>query len=122
MKSLERKLKLIDRLRSEADSHIWNIFSRYIKEKGILFSGPDDWQYQGESIYFYGEDGCMGCYDKMSLNIPIKFFLDPENSFLELTEEREREKKEKLEKERIAKEQRELAEFKRLSEKFGDHQ
>jgi hypothetical protein len=123
MKGIIKKLRKIEEMRDDLDSHIWSIFSRYIKQEGILFNGPDDWQIDGDSIYFDGSDGCMGCYDSMNLNIPIKYFEDPDIAFAERTEEIEKAEEEKKENRRLQEEQQERKEFKRLQEKFGgDHE
>jgi len=119
MKNFTKKCKLIERLREDMDNHIWTIFGRYKKTKGILFSSPDDWQIDGDTIHFYGEDGCMGCYDPMHLSIPMKFFEDPEKYFSELEKEIKQEKEEKERKrveEKIGSELKELA---RLQEKYN---
>lgn len=120
MKNFKKEINKFYSQKSSIDSHIWNVFYRYIKEEHILFSGPDGWDIHEDGIYFYGEDGCMGCYDRMSLVIPEKFFTDTENSFAQLIEEKEQKKKQDEENKRLAKEQKELSEFKRLQEKYGE--
>lgn len=119
MKNFTKKMRLISRLRGEMDDHIWTIFSRYKKTKGILFSSPDDWQIDDGNILFYGEDGCMGCYDPMYLSIPMKFFEDPETSFKELEDEIKQEKEEKENKRIREQQEREMKELIRLQEKYN---
>lgn len=119
MKNFEKKINLMANLRGQLDCHIWDIFSRYIKENGILFNGPEDWQYSDRGVYFYGTDGCMGCYDNMSLHIPMKFFTDPENSFNQRKLEREQKLADEEARKLAAKEKKEREEFERLSKKFG---
>lgn len=120
MKDLKKKLDEISSLQSSISSHIWDIFHRYIEEEKILFNSPDGWEYQGDSIYFYGTDGCMGCYDNMSLSIPIRFFTDSEKAFADLKAKKEREQKKELKLQKQRKEEKERAEFERLSAIYGE--
>jgi hypothetical protein len=120
MKNFAKKTRLIERLREDLDSHIWNIFSRYIKMEGILFNSPDDWQSDWDSIHFYGSDGCMGCYDSMSCSIPIKFFEDPETAFAEREKEIEDAKIKKQKDREEAERKKELRELERLKEKYSE--
>ena len=78
---LDRKFRLLARLNEELDDHVWSVFGRYIQAEKILFSSPEDWRVQGDEILFTGEDGCRGCYDPMSLSIPMAFFTDTESAF-----------------------------------------
>lgn len=120
METFTQKCRKIEKLREDIDSHIWNIFSMYLKETGKLFSSPDDWYIDGNSINFYGEDGCMGCYDNMNLSIPMKFFEEPETSFDEMKLEKMMKEQEEAERKRLAKEQKERDELKRLKEKYDE--
>lgn len=120
MKGILKKINKIEELRCELDGHIWSIFSRYIKQEGILFSSPDDWKSDGDSIYFYGTDGCMGCYDSMSINIPIKFFENPDAAFTERADEMRKDKEEKENNIRLHNEEQEHKEFERLKEKYHE--
>jgi len=119
MKGIRKKLALIDRLQDQLDAHIWKIFSMYIKENGILFNSPDGWRIEGSSIYFYGSDGCMGCYDPMSLYIPFKFFENPDEEFESLRLKRQQEKEEKEKQKKQQEKERELKELQRLQEKYN---
>lgn len=119
MKNFTKKTRLIERLREDMDGHIWSIFSRFIKMEGILFNSPDDWQIDGDSIYFHGSDGCMGCYDSMSTSIPMKFFEDPETAFAEREKEIEEAKKKKKRNQREQKKRADLKELERLKEKYN---
>ena len=117
MTNFERKIKIMSRIRSELDCHIWSTFEKYIKAKGILFNQPDQWEEQGNSIYFTGQDGCMGCYDNMSLSIPMEFFTDPtafDRLEQELIDEKERAAQAKIK----AQQDRERNEYKRLKKQF----
>ena len=76
-----RKLKAIERLEEQVDNYVWNVFKQYIKINKICFNSPDDWSMEGDRVYFHGSDGCMGCYDKMSIGIPIKYFENPDHEF-----------------------------------------
>lgn len=96
-----KKIKAIDKLQEQIDGHIWNIFNRYIEIKKINFSSPDDWKIEDDTIYFHGSDGCMGCYDRMSIYIPLKYFENPDEEFELL----EKEVKKDLSKEKSRKKQ-----------------
>lgn len=121
MKYFQKKIDLYNRLQDELDDHIWEVFSRYKKEEGFNFSNPETWNVNDNYIVFRGEDGCMGCYDPMSVSIPMKFFVDPDKELanLEMEIEEKRREDERLKLERKKKE--ELDELKRLKEKYeGD--
>lgn len=117
MKNFKKKIDLIERLRDDLDDHIWSTFKKYKKARGILFSSPDDWHGDHDSIYFYGSDGCMGCYDPMHLSIPMKYFTDP-NAFEELEQEIKAEKKAKADAKIKAQQEAERKEYLRLKEQF----
>lgn len=120
MKNITKKLRLMERIREDLDGHIWNIFSRYIKQEGILFNSPDDWHIDGDHISFYGSDGCMGCYDSMNTSIPLRYFEDPETAFAERAKEIEDAKKKKERNQREQKKRDDLKELKRLKEKYDE--
>lgn len=127
MKDFESKIKKMVELKYDLDDHINDVFNKYIKLMKINFNYMEGWNPDEDEISFYGEDGCMGCYDKMSLVIPIKFFIDPDKEFGEIVRNRELEIKKAKEKERRLKENRkkqkenrELKEFERLKKKFND--
>lgn len=94
-KTFFRKLRLRDRIKWELDDDIWRVFHKYIGERRINFNSPDTWEVEGDSIIFNGTDGCRGCYDRMSLTIPLKYFEDYEKH----TEEEFKLKKQKEEEE-----------------------
>lgn len=119
MNDFIEKIKQIQSLEDELDSYIWSIFNRYIKQNKILFSNPKFWIVENNFIQFEGADGCMGCYENISITIPLKFFLDPDKEF-------DQQKKEKDERERIiqeeknrVKEQQEKQLFDQLKKKYG---
>lgn len=118
MNGFESKFEELSRITNELDGHIWNIFDRYIKEEKINFNYPKGWGVDGDTIHFHGEDGCMGCYDRMSINIPFKFFINPDAEFDCLAEQREKESKKKDDEGRKRKEVAEKKEFKRLKSKY----
>lgn len=120
MKNFKEKIKRLMSSKQGLDDHIWNIFRRYIKQEGILFSSPSSWSYDGERIQFEGKDGCMGCYDDMWLSIPLKFFINPDEEFDNLLKQREREKMEKEELKKRAELERERQEYERLKLKFSE--
>lgn len=118
---IERKFSLAARLTDELEDHIWTVFSRYCKATGTLFNSPSLFQIGQFEINFEGQDGCRGCYDPMSLRIPIKFFTDTEESFNALESEKSEsaaKKKKKEEQEKLA---YELEELERLSKKHPNH-
>lgn len=86
MKRLERKLCVLERIKEQLHHEIWDGFDEYIKANKINFNGPEDWEFSsyGEggkgSITFSGTDGCRGCYDPMSLTIPLLWFTDREKA------------------------------------------
>jgi hypothetical protein len=113
MKNFRQKIKRAQVLHGEVDSYIWDIFYRYKKIKGILFSGPDHWYINDDHISFHGEDGCMGCYDPMSMCIPMEFFIE-EDAFDKL----EAEIKAADDKQKEIVRKSELALMKRLKKKY----
>lgn len=76
MKNIRLKFKVLERRKELIDSYVWEIFGKYIKDKRINFNSPDYWYVEYDQINFVGSDGCRGCYDAMSLSIPIDFFED----------------------------------------------
>lgn len=126
-KDIESKIKKMVELKYDLDNHVNDVFNKYIKLMKINFNYMKGWNPDEDEISFYGKDGCMGCYDEMSLDIPIKFFIDPDKEFEEIVRNRELEIKKKKEKERRLKENRrkqkenrDLKEFERLKKKFND--
>lgn len=119
MDNFKQQIEELKRLTNELDGHIWNIFDRYIKQEKINFNSPKGWEVDEDTIHFHGSDGCMGCYDSMSLNIPLIFFSNPDTEFQNLAKQREREHSEKTEKERKTKESIERKEFERLKSKYA---
>jgi hypothetical protein len=118
MGEIANKLMRLEQAKSELDAHIWQIFGRYIRQENILFSHPENWYIEDNSIHFTGQDGCKGCYDGMALRIPISFFDDPETEFPKLAEQRVKEKTEKEENAKREQEAFERREFERLKNKF----
>lgn len=112
--------KQIDEIKKECGTFIWNIFRRYIEEFNILFSHPHNYFFCDEGIYFEGDDGCMGYYDAMSQYIPYEFFTNTEEAFKQAAIEREELKLKEAEKIQKAIDEKELKEFNRLKEKFGE--
>lgn len=113
-----KKIEAIDKLQDQIDQHIWEIFKRYITIKKILFNSPHDWKIEGDSIYFHGSDGCMGCYDNMSISIPIKYFENPDEEFEELEKEVKKDLAKKEARKKQDKKSRDLATLKRLKTKY----
>jgi hypothetical protein len=117
MENFKEKIEKIAKLRDDVDNHIWNVFYRYIKIKKILFSCPNSWHVNDDNICFQGEDGCMSCYDPMSICIPLEFFID-EDALDKLEKEiGEIENRKELIKRNIIKND-ELQQLKRLKEKY----
>jgi hypothetical protein len=124
--NIKLKLALLNRLTDELDSHIWEVFHKYIKLMKINFNGPDNWIVQCDSIYFDGTDGCRGCYDPMSLSIGIEWFIDYDKEEQLYKEKLSRETRKQLiaardraEAKRKADEERDKVEYERLKNKFG---
>ena len=113
------KFALFERLQEQLDDRVWEVFDRYLKVKGGNFSYPDAWNIEGNDIKFTGQDGCMGCYDREVLRIPMKFFLDPDEAVAELGAELE--EKARVEREEKVKRitAQELKELDRLNAKYG---
>lgn len=118
MKNIRKNLDTIERSRAAIDAHIWDVFARYIKQEEILFSSPKGWHVDGDSIYFDGTDGCMGCYDPMHLSIPIAFFENPDKELKRRTIEREAEEKENKKVEAKKKKEKDLRDLKRLKSEY----
>lgn len=114
------KLDRYHTVRYEIDGHVWEVFYRYIKEEGINFNGPEHWTFDEDSIRFSGQDGCMGCYDPMSLYIPIHFFDDPNTAFAELKRDKELKKELETQAKLKYKENMERKLYEELRAKFGD--
>lgn len=119
MDNFEQKFHELQQLTNELDNYIWSIFYRYIEQEKILFNSPKGWEIDDDSIHFHGTDGCMGCYDSMSINIPLKFFINPDAEFEALSELQKQEQKEKEAKDRKTKESVERREFERLKQKYA---
>lgn len=119
MKNFLKKIDKFQEFQDHLDDHIWTIFSKYLKIMKINFNSPDGWNPDGDGIYFYGEDGCMGCYDKMSLHIPMKFFTD-EDAFEKLEQELLDKKEQERQAKEKAKRDKELQEYKRLKKQFEE--
>lgn len=119
MNNFENKIKRIAGLRDELDKHIWETFSKYIKIKRINFNGPEDWTFEngGNCIWFNGSDGCLGCYDNISLSIPMKYFTDP-TAFDRLEQEIANEKEAKDQARIKAQEDKDRKEYARLKKQF----
>ena len=118
MKNIRKKLDTIERSRAAIDAYIWDVFYKYIRQEEILFSSPKDWQVDGNSIYFDGSDGCMGCYDPMHLSISISFFENPEEELKRLKDEKEELEKEKRKMETKKQKEKDLRDLKRLKAEY----
>jgi hypothetical protein len=118
MKNIKRKFRIIEELRDSIDDYIWKIFTRYIRLCKINFNSPDDWSVEDDHIHFHGSDGCMGCYDNMSISIPTKFFIDPEAEFEILEKEFKKDLEQKKSREKQNKKRQQHAELKILKEKY----
>lgn len=118
MDNFKQQIEELQRITNELDAYIWSIFGKYVEQEKILFSSPKGWEVDGNTIHFHGSDGCMGCYDSMSLNIPVRFFINPDTEFQKLAEQRKKEQNDKAEKERKSKESYELKELERLESKY----
>jgi len=118
--SIINKIHAIKKLEDDIDSRIWEIFHKFIEDKQQLFSHPDVWKIEdGQYITFYGQDGCMGHYDHMSISIPLEFFEDYDKNMQE-----DKRRKEEIEREERRRHQEEIereekAELKRLKDKYG---
>ena len=122
MDNFKEKIKSFCKIQSEIDEHIWEVFYAYINQEKINFSDPYNWNIDdGEtSIQFTGSDGCMGCYDNQSIDIPLVFFINPKNELLKLKNKRITEEAKKKRAAKTAITKRDKKEFKRLKKKFGD--
>lgn len=116
----------MDRIRDRHGDYVWEIFTKYIKYFRINFNSPDRWEYKYKHIEFNGHDGCMGCYDPMSLDIPIEWFEDYDKALAEHEEELrkrqeefDKEEKERKKRSKITAEKRERELFEKLREKYG---
>jgi len=125
--TFEHNIKLYNEIYLKLDTYVWRIFSRYVNEFEINFNRPDWWRVDGPDIHFEGEDGCCGCYDSMSLDIPMQFFIDTQKAFDERHEviriKRENEilannRKAMAKSQQTEQSERELYEV--LKKKFGD--
>jgi len=123
MSKFLEKLNKQAEIRNEVDGHIWGIFHRYIKDYKINFNSPDTWSYDidDEGILFEGTDGCMGCYDSMSISIKLKYFeyyddCIVEKLALEKKEEDEQKRKNDANRKRLEniKHKKELAIYERI--------
>ena len=109
----------MDEIQDSIDDHIWKIFNRYVMlHKKIHFSSPYDWKVEGDNIYFHGSDGCMGCYDNMSLSIPVKFFINEEEEFKILEEEVEKKEAEEKSRKKQEVKRKDLAQLKKLKKQY----
>jgi len=115
MKDFTTKLDIYEKAKDEIEEYIWDVFYKYIDIELIVFSGPDNWSIEKNYIHFSGEDGCMGCYDPMSVNVPLSFFENPDEEFLKLKKERE-DKEKAAEKYIMTKDRKD---FDRLKNKHG---
>jgi hypothetical protein len=118
--NFKRRLNHYNKAKYSLDSYVWDVFYKYINLEDINFSGPDYWEDHDDYIRFTGEDGCMGCYDPMSLSIPLKFFENPDTAFKELKEEKESKKINEEKAKKIRKEQEDRRLYDQLKMKFGD--
>lgn len=118
MNEIEKNINKLIKIQDQLDTHIWEVFSKYIKAESVRFSSPDIWQIQGDVITFIGTDGCMGCYDQMSLDVPLKFFIDTEKEFEILKTEKHDKEMKYLEAVQARKETQEKNEYLRLKEKY----
>ena len=118
MNTFIKKLKAIEKLQEEVDNYVWEIFYSYIKISKVCFNSPDDWNIEGDRVHFHGSDGCMGCYDNMSIGIPFKYFENPAYEFGLLKKELEEQKLKDERKKRCRKKQKEISELKRLKKKY----
>jgi|WetSurMetagenome_2_1015567.scaffolds.fasta_scaffold543450_2 hypothetical protein len=121
MKDIEIKINAFRSLQNELDNYIWSVFFKYREIEKITFSGPDKWYVEedGLNICFEGEDGCMGCYDHMSIRIPMKFFINPDVEFKALKEDKKQKAKEEKDRKRKCTEAKERALLKTLQKKYS---
>ena len=89
MEDFKIKLDKFSKTKEEIDDYIWDIFNAYIEQEEILFSSPYEWSVSDDCIYFSGRDGSRGCYDSMSIIIPLPFFENPKEEFLKLKKKKE---------------------------------
>ena len=118
MNKFIRKLNVIEKLQNEVDNYVWEVFHQYIKISKICFNSPDDWNMEGDRVYFHGSDGCMGCYDNMSIGIPLRYFENPDYEFGLLKTELENQKlkdEKNREKDKI---QKDLKQLQKLKEQY----
>ena len=119
MNTFIRKLKTIEKLQDEVDNYVWEVFQRYLDINKICFNSPDDWHMEGDRVYFHGSDGCMGCYDNMSVGIPLKYFENPDYEFGLLVKELEDQKLKDQKIKEDNQKKKELSELKRLKKKYN---
>ena len=83
MSTIAEKIKQYIALQAEVDAVVYAGLSKYLNETKQLFSGPEYWIIDEDfkGIRFYGEDGCMGCYDRVSFYIPMHYFGLSEEDF-----------------------------------------
>lgn len=117
--NLQLKFRLLERLQNELENHVWDVFKRYIDAKSILFSHPETWTIEGESIVFRGEDGCKGCYDNKEIHVPMCLFVDTENAFKQLQDEQQSKKQKDEEAKQAKLAESELKELARLQQKYA---
>jgi len=115
-----KKLEKIQKLKDEIDDEMWITFYRYIKLSKINFSSPRFWVVETEDkcVTFVGEDGCMGCYEPMTLSIDFSFFKNTKESLEELAQEIKDKEKRQIELKRKIQEKEEKKELERLTKKY----
>lgn len=120
MNGIKEKLEMIESLKDSIGDHIWEVFRKYKTINKILFSDPENWEFEGDSITFTGLDGSRGCYDSFSLNIPLEFFTKTEAAFERLAQKIQQEVEQKEINRKAAIKARELYKLAELKAKYED--
>jgi hypothetical protein len=118
-KTFTKHFNAMETARDAMDAHVWKIFDRYIAVTGIHFNGPEDWYVDGGFVHYYGDDGCMGCYDNVNEAIPLEYFIDTENAFARLEAKIAQDRADAEEAKRVVQEEKDRKEFERLKAKLG---
>ena len=76
--NFQQHFEQIQESQDVVENHVWSVFEEYIKIRGIHFNSPENWQVDCGMIIFHGSDGCRGCYDRMQIEVPLKYFTNLE--------------------------------------------
>lgn len=115
---IRETIETMTQLRSEIDAQVWDVFDKYVKDFEITFKYPEFWYGQRDGILFDGQDGCMGCYDNMSITIPYEFFEDYDKAAASKKETDRRQNEEEENRQRENDKKRELEMLAQLKAKY----